>query len=697
MQEFKETNADDIEVDPAIVPVDLFTPIALLGQGALGHVYLCTDKRLGKKVAVKCLSSVTNDRVVSFHNEAKIASKLNHRSVIRILDFGIAGGGRPYMVMEFFDGRSLQDILDESKTLGGNSARIDNALPEQEGLELFIEVCDALKYLHLNGVFHRDLKPSNILVRQNEEGKVEIKLIDFNLSKTTQDIQSKTTVQGRTVVGTPMYMSPDQVAGLTYDARSEVYSLGCVMYETLTGVPVFEGATALDILNKHANDPIVSPLEFNSELSQKTAAIIEQCLNKNPDARYQTIQQLMEDLERCSGRLFSDWQKETNSTANLPGLSDAVQRKQIFGTDFLNRVESAPPPRKVRWVIPAICLSLLLLIAVSAAVVNINKAPALPKVSSISNISNSIKSFPDPSAHVAPVSSVLVGNEVSGGVAAAKREIEKGETAINIALSLNDDDLKYFADKHNVTRLNLPECTITDAGLFHLSGMKKLDHLGLDRTDIRTLAAIPRLKNLRSLSIKATPIDDGALLNLRGTKIEVLRISNNPITDKGVANLVGVPINDLDISDTEITNKSVETLLTFKNLRYLAVRNTKIDMDGARKLATDLRKLYCLDVGKGAFSAQQRQTLEHEFPTIRFKTESISRFTLLSHKAHKLIDENRLPEALVKLKECENMLKNRFGQSNKNTQNYVQLQMYCTKLLKKQREQNARNGGKKGE
>src|SRR5262249_32616711 len=152
---------------------------------------------------------------------------------IKVLDFGTTGGARPFMVMEYFDSESLETLLVREGKLAENVA-----------LDLFIHISDVLRCIHENGIYHRDLKPSNILIASAPTDASPIRLIDFGISKSTQDVQSNTQIQGRTVAGTPGYMSPDQVAGLPFDAVSEIYSLGCVMFETLTGSQPFKADSA---------------------------------------------------------------------------------------------------------------------------------------------------------------------------------------------------------------------------------------------------------------------------------------------------------------------------------------------------------------------------------------------------------------------------------------------------------------------
>jgi len=274
-----------LDVDKADFPLERYRPLKLLGRGALGEVYLCRDLLLKKKVAVKCLIHLTAEKVVSFQSEARIASKLNHPGVIGVKDFGTTSGGKPFMVMDYFPGKSLAELLADH-----------GSLSEQDVLNIGISVCSALDYLHHNNVFHRDLKPSNILVHLDAMGRIEVRLIDFGLSKSTQDVQSKTLIDGKTIVGTPGYMSPDQINGQTYDARSEIYSLGCIMFESLAGMPPYEGESPLQLLNKHVHDDVPLLSEHAQIVSPELSDIVATCMRKRKEERYENCSQLIDIL-----------------------------------------------------------------------------------------------------------------------------------------------------------------------------------------------------------------------------------------------------------------------------------------------------------------------------------------------------------------------------------------------------------------
>lgn len=283
----EEDDGEPLPLPPESFPVDRYKPLVELGGGMAGAVYLCRDMLLNKKVAVKTLRQLNAEQLVSFQAEARATSKLVHPGIIQVLDFGATESGEPYMVMEYIDGMSLDQLL------------IQNGALEPKLAEKIVRtLCDALSVAHENGIFHRDLKPSNVLIRSTEAKGLEIKLIDFGLAHMDEEAQKSTLFQGRTVVGTPGYMSPDQVVGRTYDSRAEVYSLGCMLFELLTGRLPFVGETALDTLYMHANRkaPRLADVAPDLAFSERLEEIVAKCLEKHAEDRYQSTEELSKAL-----------------------------------------------------------------------------------------------------------------------------------------------------------------------------------------------------------------------------------------------------------------------------------------------------------------------------------------------------------------------------------------------------------------
>lgn len=315
---FQKDHAPEVEmeVDSASFPLDRYMPLRLLGEGAAGSVYLCLDRLLNLKVAVKVLRYLNGEQLISFQQEARATSQLNHPNIIKVLNFGASESGAPYMVMEFFSSSSLESLIAEN-----------GALPPDVVLHICAKLCDALASAHERGIFHRDLKSSNILVSGFDTRTPDIRLIDFGVALVKRAHQESTVVQGITVVGTPKYMPPDQALGKTYDARSEVYSLGCVLFESLTGRLPFVADTAMELVSMHANEepPWLADANENVEYSQTLESLITTCLAKDPGERFQSMGEMRDACltaaRESSNQSFASDGNESQSNERSPEIT----------------------------------------------------------------------------------------------------------------------------------------------------------------------------------------------------------------------------------------------------------------------------------------------------------------------------------------------------------------------------------------
>lgn len=270
--------------------------LARVGEGGMGTVYSAVHPIIGKKVAIKVLAArlAKNKNAISrFVLEARAVNDIQHPGLVDIFSFGRLTDGRHYYVMEFLEGRNLGDVLCE---------RI--SLPMAEALPIFIEVGRALVAVHAKGIIHRDLKPENILLLSEvKPGGKRVKLVDFGLAKLVEGVPTHLSAGGpRTAagvnVGTPHYMSPEQCRGQKVDARSDLYALGVLLYETLTGRLPFDGPTPVDIWQAHAEQVPRAPIDLApSALSPSLNAIILRLLAKKAEHRIQTAADFSAALE----------------------------------------------------------------------------------------------------------------------------------------------------------------------------------------------------------------------------------------------------------------------------------------------------------------------------------------------------------------------------------------------------------------
>jgi TPR repeat protein/predicted Ser/Thr protein kinase len=280
IEEIQEDEAE-LSVDARQFPSQRYKALSVLGQGGAGKVYLCRDRLLGIKVAVKTLRQLNNEQLIAFQTEARATSSLNHPLILRMLDFGPTESGSPYMVMEYFNGIPLDQWIEEH-----------GLFQPLQTVHIFERIASALSKAHQLGIFHRDLKPSNILIAVDSAEMIDLKLIDFGVAIVEQETHPSPTAQGRTLAGTPTYMPPDIVLGRSFDQRSEIYSLGCVLYECLAGRPPFIADSALELMKMHADAPVPTFLEIKKTVKPELEKVVLKCLEKNPEDRYSSMDEL---------------------------------------------------------------------------------------------------------------------------------------------------------------------------------------------------------------------------------------------------------------------------------------------------------------------------------------------------------------------------------------------------------------------
>lgn len=270
---------------------DRYEILSVIASGGMGVVYRGRHILMDKIVGIKMLNAAFSnepDAYARFQNEAKIACQLNHPNIVTVHDFGIAGE-KMYLVMDFVEGQTIGDLLDD-----------ETFLPVPRVIDMALQICDALQYAHQQGLIHRDLKAENIMIVSNKDGQAQIKILDFGLAKFFgEDKQQQLSASGF-MMGTAYYMSPEQCRGKRADVRSEIYSLACVLYEALCGVPPHVGENVLETVQKHIDEaPIpVSQVRPELEISSDMEAVISKGLNKNPDDRYQSAAEFKAAMER---------------------------------------------------------------------------------------------------------------------------------------------------------------------------------------------------------------------------------------------------------------------------------------------------------------------------------------------------------------------------------------------------------------
>src|ERR1700726_916909 len=308
----------------------------VVGRGGMAEVYRARDLRLDRIVAIKTLrTDLARDQTFQarFRREAQSAASLNHPSIVAVYDTGedMAGPQHvPYILMEFVDGRTLRELLHDDRRL----------LPER-ALEITDGVLRALDYSHRNGIVHRDIKPANVMVTRAGD----IKVMDFGIARAVSDAQA-TMTQTAQVIGTAQYLSPEQARGERVDARSDLYSTGCLLYELLPGPPPFLGDSPVAIAYQHVRENPVPPSRLDPSLPSWADSIVLKAMAKSPNDRYPSAAEMRADLQRAASGMpvaaappptraeYYDYQQRTQQMGPQTAMGSAPTTMVPYQTGY---------------------------------------------------------------------------------------------------------------------------------------------------------------------------------------------------------------------------------------------------------------------------------------------------------------------------------------------------------------------------
>lgn len=336
-----------------------YTIVRLLGAGGMGEVYLAEHPRLPRRDALKVLiSEVCSDGEYRqrFNREADIAATLWHPHIIGVHDRGDVDG-QIWISMDYVDGTDAGELVRD---------RYPKGMPKEEVLDIVTSVGEALDYAHQQGLLHRDVKPANIMISKGGA----VKVMDFGIARAIADSGNPVT-QTSAVIGTAQYLSPEQARGETVDARSDVYSLGCVLYEILTGEPPFVGDSPVAVAYQHVREDPVPPSQRHPGIAPELDAVVLKALAKNPDNRYQTAAEMRADLIRVhSGetpdapKVFTDAERTSLLSAAAP--SDRTSPTEQMSVHQPPYGERERGPSVGRWLIAVAVLAVLTVVVTIA-------------------------------------------------------------------------------------------------------------------------------------------------------------------------------------------------------------------------------------------------------------------------------------------------------------------------------------------
>lgn len=579
---------EELEVDRSKFPADRYKPISVIGQGSSGTVYACWDRYLNKKIALKTLNFLEQDHLVAFQREAQATSKLTHPNIVQVLDFGVTAAGVPFMAMEFIDGMSLFDYINQNSPL-----EIDQAV------ELFTLICRGLSHAHQKGIYHRDIKSSNLLVNVNHKNKFDVRLIDFGVAtfQVKEDKEESKGSNTSNIVGSPAYMAPDLALGKIYDQRSEIYGLGCTIFEALTGRTPFLGETAIDTLRQHAEDPppALSDVVENTVFPEEIEELVKKCLSKSPDDRYQSVDELKETLISMQ-------------SAPTEELAKEEQPKSIEWTQ-LKGITDIPK-------------SMLLIIGVAALAIGIGV--------SLMTVKETKKPHKNVIEKDLPLTNLtdLVGSAVSAHFSEDK--LESGLNRLRGRGEITDTDLVKIKDRKDVEELliysvNLPDDGITNKGVTDIG--------------IKNIVNLP----IKKLVLRGVNVTDDSIDSIAKIKTLVyLDITNTKITNKGLKEIESkLNLLEFKLGGKNVDGKSLSTVGNMKNLRELELYHVRNVPKGNFAPLAKLRNLNKFDINvskiePGSLKFLARTKVKHlvvSNTTLGTEdTRTISRLPLLSLK-----------------------------------------------------------------
>lgn len=549
--------------------------LSQLGQGGMSAVYKAKNLILNRIVAIKILLGSRNlnaQAIMRFQQEARAASQLDHPNIVKVHDFSVSADQAPYMVMDYVEGNSIAEIiLDEGK------------LDPYRAIDLILQACDALDHAHEQGVIHRDIKPSNIMVTHSKSASEVAKIVDFGVAKLIEEEQGAAPQLTRTgeVFGSPLYMSPEQCLGKKVDARTDIYSLACVLFEELTGVPPFRADNVLATMQMHISDtpPEITKLRSDLPNGALLSSTLLTALSKNPEQRFQNMKDFSAALSKAAlkpqsgfGSILTHlniFRKTQESNRQLPLQIIGVSSLLLIGLASFWGWSSFQEARNLKKVLTLKDEDVLLSAKDLEEKDFLSKAdPVRRDVQNGRKLTDAIVPYylKEPNLQILYLRSTRISglgfDQLTKGLA---NQLTGFSCSGNHHLMPND--LKKIVDNldaDKITLIAMQSVHATDDVVDAFAKFKNLESLEVSDSDItpKVFKNLPVMKTVKKVMINDTHTNDETLRDMaeKFPNLENLRLRGTHVTDAGLTSLKNLPLRFISVDRTHCSERALSEL-----------------------------------------------------------------------------------------------------------------------------------------
>lgn len=577
-EEEQPKSAVPLEVVPEQIISGRYKVINQLGKGGMGFVYLVEEISSGRKFALKTISSEKSERAFKrFQLEARATSLLKHPNIVQIEDFGWIGDDHPFFVMEYSPGQTLSEAI-----------KAKGPFEEKNAIDLFIVICNALAYAHCQSIVHRDIKPSNIMLSNEKGRELEIKVLDFGIAKVFRDETAfNTLTRTGEIFGSPFYMSPEQCLGREIDLRSDIYSLGCVFFEMLTGHPPFLSDNALTTMLKHQTEAPISLSEatLGKKFTSGVEHIVATMLAKNPNDRYPNLLQAVDDLRtlqrgsQLKPRMSPQEMAKSESKRRKPVLIASISAVTLVIATllfFMLQPASKTDNHRPMSIYPPTDLP-------DMQSLRPTKTPHVTNYYSdgITNHSG-MRTFNFPPQ---PIGSYGHGYDEERFTSA------KGPCSIRVPMGFivtGDYTVLSGFRPDEIEKLSTRGVAIDDSAIELIKNWQTLKYLGVNQTDVtdKSIATLQGLPPLWGLSVVGTNLSARGLCRLNFDSIRYLNVDQVQSVNELLPKLrSSSQLVRLDLASTGLKDADLKAISQIPHLLTLDIRDNAITDQGFSELA----------------------------------------------------------------------------------------------------------------